>query len=132
MLIRCLKDESVLELDDASRLKFSAVDAAWPDSQVWYLKYKNDFSNPSFMIISKRNGQALQDVGMNVQSKRMDSTNEDQQWRRDALFIVSQMKHALGEKVMASGEDQMLVLKSRDSDNSRYFEFQHFAAQFYL
>ena len=127
VLIRCLMDDTVLELDDASVLKFSAVDETWPDSQVWYLKYRNGFSNPSFMIISKKNGQALQGVGSNVVTNKNDLTNEDQHWRRDGLFIVSQRKH-----VMAKGKGQMLVLHSHGANKSKHFDFQHFAAESYF
>ena len=127
VLIRCLMDDTVLELDDASVLKFSAVDETCPDRQVWYIKYRNGFSNPSFMIISKKNGQALQGVGSNVVTKKNNPSNEDQHWRRDGLFIVSQRKH-----VMAKGEGQMLVLNSRGSNKSKHFDFQHFAAESYF
>eukprot|EP00731_Ephydatia_muelleri_P010383 Em0005g969a len=130
VLIRCLMDDTVLELDDASVLKFSDVGESWPDSQVWYLKYTNGFSNPSFMIISKKNGQALQGDGLNVEIKDRDTANEYQQWRRDELFIVSQRKNTRRIKVM-SNTGRKLVLESRDSDKSRYFEFQHFAVESY-
>eukprot|EP00731_Ephydatia_muelleri_P009872 Em0005g458a len=135
VLIRCLMDDTVLELDDASVLKFSAVDETWPDSQVWYIKYRNGFSDPSFMIISKKNGQALQVVESNVESKEIEPTNENQQWKRDGLFIFSlkgyhkQMTYDFkSANVMATGEDHKLVLRSHSLQKSNcYFEFKHFA-----
>ena len=140
VLIRCLMDDTVLELDDASVLKFSAVDETWPDSQVWYIKYRNGFSNPSFMIISKKNGQALQVVESNVESKEIEPTNENQQWKRDGLFIVSlkgyhkQMTYDFkSANVMATGEDHKLVLRSQSLQKSNcYFEFKHFAVESYF
>ena len=131
VLIRCLKDDTVLELDDASVLKFSAVDETWPDRQVWYINYRNGFSNPSFMIISKKNGQALQVVESNVESKEIEPTNENQQWKRDGLFIVSLKGYH--KHVMATGEDHKLVLRSQSLQKSNcYFEFKHFAVESYF
>ena len=132
-------DDTVLELDDASVLKFSAVDETWPDSQVWYIKYRNGFSNPSFMIISKKNGQALQVVESHVESKEIEPTNENQQWKRDGLLIISlksyhqQMTDDFNSaNVMATGEDHKLVLRSQSLEKSRYFEFKHFAVESYF
>eukprot|EP00731_Ephydatia_muelleri_P009858 Em0005g444a len=138
-------DDTVLELDDASVLKFSAVDETCPDRQVWYIKYRNGFSNPSFMIISKKNGQALQVVESNVESKEIEPTNENQQWRRDGFFIVSLkgyhqraitpqkvMDDFKSANVMATGEDHKLVLRSQSLEKSSYFEFKHFAVESYF
>ena len=137
-------NNTVLELDDASVLKFSAVDESWPDSQVWYLKYRNGFINPSFMIISKKNDKALQHAKSKVEINKQEPTNESQQWIRDGLYILPLIKHLQDQPgienmkvikstyVMATGEDHKLVLKSRDSDNTRYFEFQHIAVESYF
>ena len=140
VLIRCLMDDTVLELDDASVLKFSAVDETCPDRQVWYIKCRNGFSNPSFMIISKKNGQALQVVDSHVESKEIEPTNENQQWKRDKLFIVSLKTYhkqmtddSKSANVMATGEDHKLVLRSQSLEKSNcYFEFNHFAIESYF
>ena len=122
----------MLELDDASVLKFSAVDELQPlpDSQVWYLKHKNGFSNSTFMIISKKNGQALQKVEMQkLEVTNQNETNNNQQWMWDGLSVVSQCH----ESMMKSGEGRKLVLQEFTAfDKSTDFAFQHFSVESYF
>ena len=114
--IRCLCNGSVLELAaDGTGVECNPLDESTSEYQQWYIKYLTGLRGGIFMIISKKNGKALQVDDEEVQAVECDD-QERQQWRRHGLNIQPVEQHV-------SNETKMLYFKKKSvlvgvSDNS--------------
>ena len=134
--IRCLFNGSVLELTaDGTGVECNPLDNSRSGYQQWYIKYLTGFIGGIFMIISKKNGKALQMDGEEVRAVELNDQDECQQWRRCEKNILPMEQNLADElKMLCVVWDKsihVLVLENPTTQNA-CFELQHIAADSYF
>ena len=145
--IRNLESGSLLELTEKGEVEFKPLDGPRSEYQQWYIKYVNGYGGTTFMIISKKNGKALQMSGDEVMTTECDDEDVFQLWRRDGLYIRprgGEHDHgAVNKAVAVENKSNRLVpvIKSEMLKHqylpekwiyNYYFEIQHTAVESYF
>ena len=100
-------DGSMLELAaDGTGVEYNPLDESRSENQQWYIKYLTGLRDGMFMIISKKNGKALQIDHAEVKAVECDEQEQCQQWRRHGLHIQPVEQHV-------SNATKMLYVKKK-------------------
>ena len=106
-------------------MECNPLDESKSEYQQWYIKYLTGLRGGIFMIISKKNGKALQMDDKKVKAEGCDDL-ERQQWRRHGLHILPVEHHVSNvTKILYVKNKSVLVGDSDTSAVNTHFELQH-------
>ena len=137
--IRNLQNGLMLELTEGGKVEFKPLDGPRSEYQQWYIKYVTGHAGTTFMIISKKNGKALQMSGDEVKTSEFNDQDVSQLWRREGLYILPQEQDIpVVLKVLSVERKRNCLVIKYEGPPLIYepekwiscFEIQHIAAEF--
>ena len=128
--IRSVHNSAVLELaPDGTSVEFNPLDKARSEYQQWYINYLSGLKVGGFMIISIKNGMALQADGSKVKAVKPDVRESLQHWNRNELLIV-RAKHPSEMLTVLDNTKDVCVFTSStiSTEQQTFFEVLHIVA----
>ena len=129
--IRSVHNSAVLELaPDGTSVEFNPLDKAMSEYQQWYINYLSGLKAGGFMIISIKNGMALQADGSKVKPVKPDVREILQHWNRNELRIVLRAKHPYEMLTVVDNTNDACVftISTIPTEQQTFFELLHIAA----